>query len=1076
MRKLSGRSPKASRGGNARPFRSLGPCVLDPLLVPRVEQYQYNNGLDDLDDVVDYLRRNYKEYQRKQQGPFRRLVERAVQVILQRGNAEEHAGQQLQTVEDLLNAKQVASNPDECGEGSEGTLDKVENHNHHEVGEGTEFISPVEEDMDRGHDRDGLAIEGRAREGDYAREKKEVPIAAAKIEKAVVGDSCNRSNKADQDSPKTFALPQTKEEKQRVLDAELEEYNKQKQQSARKRSAQDAFNSTPEAPGGQRAVRKKAEHLSDSLKKSRKDSGPQHPAPAHAESPGEQAMQSAKAVPRKVTFRDLGGIEGILQIIRELIEYPLAHPELYKWLGVEPPRGVLLHGPPGCGKTMLAHAIAVETGESEAKIRGLFAEAKNLAPCIVFIDEIDAITPKRETAQREMERRIVAQLLTCIDDLNQPTTASEMDLDIVEHRHHGHVVIIGATNRPDSLDPALRRAGRFDREITLGIPDEDARARILEVLAKRLRLEGDFDFKLIARRTPGFVGADLAALTKEAAAIAVQRIFSSLDPAACSSAAPKRPPPLVLDAASPAGGPAAPPSLNLELSISSGQPSPAGQPSPTGGDMNGVETGQLGASSAGSPEEQAGDVGHVVNTSPQDEDADMHLAPMEEGKERMMDLNKEYTEPSERGGACMEVLESHAAATCNGIRGDHGAGQAGAAGKEGKLLHGEEPRADHTEVQGARDPNGHGGEEREESWRKRDEDRGGEAGEGAAEPKVPTEGGELWKRAFTRAELQMLHITMADFEVAVGKVQPSAKREGFTTIPDVTWDDVGSLGEVREELEFSISRPIKCPEEYQAMGLDLATGVLLYGPPGCGKTLVAKAIANDAGANFISIKGPELLNKYVGESERAVRQLFMRARSSAPCVLFFDELLTEMDGLESRKSVYLIAATNRPDMIDAALLRPGRLDKLLYVPLPDPAGRASILRTLVRKIPLAAGVDVAALGLSRQCDGFSGADLAALVREACIAALRERTRIPQTSVTCGLPRGPPVVNASHFSEAFIRVMPSVSPKDVKRYDELRQKLRRVRGHIPHSSSGLLPGAEPAADPDSSRFNTDATPA
>jgi len=590
--------------------------------------------------------------------------------------------------------------------------------------------------------------------------------------------------------------------------------------------------------------------------------------------------------PRSVRLSDLGGIEDSLVAIRELILCPLMHPELYAWLGVDPPRGVLLHGPPGCGKTTLAHAIAQEakvpffsiaateivsgmSGESEAKIRELFTMAAAHAPSIIFIDEIDAIVPKRESAQREMERRIVAQLLASMDELQ----SSVSNADAVDRlaRCRRHVTVIGATNRPDGMDAALRRAGRFDREIMLGIPDEAARERILRVQATKLRLSGDLDLREIAKKTPGYVGADLSALAKEAAASAVTRIFQKLN----------------------ASG-----------------------------------------------------------------DADM------------------------RDG----VIER----------------------KELKLATGR-----------------------------------------LADP-----------RALTETELEDLTITMDDFTLALTRVQPSAQREGFTTTPNVTWDDVGSLTEIREELKFSIAEPIAHPERFQAMGLNISTGVLLYGPPGCGKTLVAKATANEACANFISIKGPELLNKYVGESERAVRTLFQRARAASPCVLFFDEmdslaprrgsggdntsaervvnqLLTEMDGLEARNATFLIAATNRPDMIDPAMLRPGRLDKLLYVPLPPLDGRVAILKTLTRKTPIALDVKIEQIAMSASCDGFSGADLAALVREACVAALKSMTVAGSI----------PLVTSTHFDEAFTKVQPSVSKADHARYDELRRKLRRERGRV-----------------------------
>ncbi|OMJ20056.1 putative AAA domain-containing protein [Smittium culicis] len=549
---------------------------------------------------------------------------------------------------------------------------------------------------------------------------------------------------------------------------------------------------------------------------------------------------------------DLGGVESCIEDIVELIIMPIKHPEIYLHTGIQPPRGVLLWGPPGCGKSMMAKAIAGEanvplvsisapemvsgmSGESEKKIRDLFNEAKKLAPCILFIDEIDAITQKRENASKDMERRMVAQLLTCIDELNWDQTGNR------------HVSLLGATNQPDSLDPALRRAGRFDREIAMAVPNESARQKILAVLGSKLRLQGDVDYKKLAKITPGYVGADLMALTTAAGMSAVRRIFKLMY-------------------------------LNLNKLNS--------------------------------------DV--LTIADPCDSNTDFR-----------------------------SILR---ALSC--------------------------PSDDNTV-----DP----------------------------------------------INLDQLFITNADFLDAIGKVQPSAQREGFATVPGVTWDSVGALFEIREELRMAVILPIKNPELFQSVGISAPSGVLLWGPPGCGKTLLAKAVANECSTNFISVKGPELINKYVGESERALRTVFNRARASSPCIIFFDEfdaicprrndnnsesisrmvntLLTELDGVDSRNGVFVIGATNRPDIIDPAILRPGRLDKLLYVKLPTPIDRIEILRSATRNTPLASNpdvpnevVDLEKIGLSEQLNNFSGADIHNLVREASVCALRrslKRVPIPQ---------------------------------------------------------------------------------
>jgi ribosome biogenesis ATPase len=485
-------------------------------------------------------------------------------------------------------------------------------------------------------------------------------------------------------------------------------------------------------------------------------------------------------------YCDLGGMDQVLQQIRQLIEYPLVRPELYRHLGVDPPRGVLLRGPPGCGKSHLANAIAGQlglpyfkvsapelvsgmSGESEGRIRGLFSAASAAAPALIFLDELDAICPKRsgDGGGRGMEKRMVAQLLTSMD-----LVAPQFN------RGQAPVIILGATNRPDAMDAALRRAGRFDKEILLGVPDEEARLGILKTMTKEMRLSGDFDFKVLARKTPGYVGADVRSLTKEAAVIAINRIFRDV----------------------------------------------------------------------------LTDEGVVPNHP----------------KEAIQDESTNDTQ-DEAG-----IDDTTKEATTDG-----------------------------------------------------------------------TEQDMVAVTPLTNEQMEPLYVTMSDFLSAIPLVQPSSKREGFATVPDVSWDDIGALQSVRDELTLSVLEPIRNPETFHALGLSLPAGVMLYGPPGCGKTLLAKAIAHESGANFISVKGPELLDKYVGESERAVRVVFERARSSSPCVVFFDELdslcpkrgsdggggggvservvnqlLTEMDGLDSRRSVFVIAATNRPELIDPAMMRP----------------------------------------------------------------------------------------------------------------------------------------------------------
>ncbi|KAI9049912.1 hypothetical protein LZ554_006059 [Drepanopeziza brunnea f. sp. 'monogermtubi'] len=584
-----------------------------------------------------------------------------------------------------------------------------------------------------------------------------------------------------------------------------------------------------------------------------------------------------RSPPTDVSLDNLGGVEHVIKELNDLVGIPMLFAEGYIKSGIQPTRGVLLHGPPGCGKTMIANAFAAEievsfipisapslvagmSGESEKKIRDLFDEAKRMAPCLVFIDEIDVIMGKRESAQREMEKRIVAQMLTCMDDMALEKTGGKP------------VIILAATNRPDSLDPALRRAGRFNKEINLGVPNEEAREKILRALTKKLTVSDGFNYSQLAKLTPGFVGADLNDVVSVAGTEAMKRMNAVLTERSVTA--------MDIDTISPASDT---PSSLVELRA-------------------------------------------LV-----------------------------------------------------------------AASKAGKLL----PDGDFS-------------------------------------------------------------ITYEDFLTAITKVQPSAKREGFATIPDTTWAHVGALHEVREQLEMAIVDPIQNPGRFARVGITMPAGVLLWGPPGCGKTLLAKAVANESKANFISIKGPELLNKYVGESERAVRQVFERARSSVPCILFFDELdalvpkredslseasskvvntlLTELDGLGSRTGIYVIAATNRPDMIDPAMLRPGRLGLSVFVDLPTKEDRVEILKALyVKALDDSTVEEVDALkevAEDDRCTNYSGADLWNLQQAAGHAAIRREKHAGVVTENLRIAR-------EDWEVALGKVKPSV--KDAAKYRRLKER-------------------------------------
>ena len=547
-----------------------------------------------------------------------------------------------------------------------------------------------------------------------------------------------------------------------------------------------------------------------------------------------------EAVP-EVTYEDIGGLDGEIKNIREMIELPLKHPEIFERLGVEPPKGVLLHGPPGTGKTLIAKAVANEVnahfllingpevmskyyGQSEENLRRKFEEAEKNAPAIVFIDEIDAIASKREETRGEVERRVVAQLLALMDGL----------------KSRGKVVVIAATNVPNILDQALRRPGRFDRELEIGVPNKQGRLNVLKIHTRNMPLAKDVKIEEIAAVTHGFVGADLASLCKEAAMNVLRRLLP--------------------------------------------------------------------------------------------------------------DLKLDKDEPLPR-----ELLEK-------------------------------------------------------------------------------------------------LRVTKKDFKGALRLVRPSALREVMVEVPNVKWKDIGGMEDFKQELKEAVEWPLKNPDAFKRLGIKPPKGILLYGAPGTGKTMLAKAVANESEANFISVKGPEIFSKWVGESEKAVREVFKKARQTAPCIIFFDEIeslaprrganadshvaervvnmiLTEMDGLQDTPDIVVIGATNRPDILDTALLRPGRFDRIVHCPVPDKATRKEILKIHTKAMPLGKGVDLDKLAEATQ--GFVGADIEAVCREAAIVALREDMKSK-------------IVDEKHFDAALKKTGPSVTKEVEKLYADLQNQFRQAR--------------------------------
>ncbi|XP_034950714.1 nuclear valosin-containing protein-like isoform X2 [Chelonus insularis] len=899
----------------------------DSTIISRVQTYLCENEdkvYIDVNEMADSLQRKYRDYRQKKRGPFRALVRRAYDEITESFSKKSDSLSRQDDYDDEVEIESDTPVNDPLGKELLKMYTKSSERNGN---------SSDKELIDISSDDDSEKLEDIAPEK-IARSSHVSGGPSSKIPPKPSAHSCQQKYaKADVDITKL--TPNTP----KMLDAR----NKTILENSRKRPRE-----------------KSSEDFPTSKKK----------------------KESHKAIDVKVKFADVGGNKKVLEDVCRLLVH-IKHPEIFKQIGISPPRGFLLHGPPGCGKSLMAHAIAGElnvplikvaapeliggvSGESESRIRELFDKAVACAPCVLFLDEIDAMAPHRATAQREMERRMVAQLLSCLDELSFKENGEQ-------------VLVLGATNRPDAMDPALRRAGRFDREVCLGIPDKESRECILQVHTARLSLAKDIDLKKIAAMTPGFVGADLVALLREAAIAAVDRIFKK---------------------------------INNEKKLNNDD------------------------------KKISEPVAEII----------------ENEKEKESDVSEKATD--------REINEMDTTATEK-------------KDEEPSIVVSDEVSVEQTIISPVVQND-------DQSLPVTDENS----------TKVPESSEKLQnnfedldnllkllrdKNPLSPERLSDLHIENVDFDIAFRVVQPSSKREGFATVPDVTWEDIGSLQEIREELQMAILAPVKHSESFAAFGLTTPTGVLLCGPPGCGKTLLAKAIANEAEINFISVKGPELLNMYVGESEKAVRQCFIRARNSAPCVIFFDEfdalcpkrtegdnsstsrvvnqILTEMDGIEGRKGVYLMAATNRPDIIDPAVLRPGRFDKILYVGLPTPLDRVDILKALTKngtRPKLAADVDLEIIAKSDRCDGYSGADLASLIREAGIQALKE-SMINNSGLT--------EVYMRHIDTAFTKVRPSILDKDAKHYEKLRKlyTIEKLTEVTPMETPIDLPIDQPIID-------------
>lgn len=1034
------------------------PYFVDPAIVPRVKQYLEENKdkvYVDIDDMVSALRRKYAEYGKKKRMTFKCIVEKAFSVVLKNYSLND---------DELQNAMGSDSSSEMEVESDDDEVDLIEDTNNPSNDQIVNmYLQQQPQKPSRKHNNEGakelIDISSDDEEQVPAKRSKQAETCPIEPVLPVPQKSEPPKTTNGQATPKEVAV---------IRDITITAVPSATASPVIAPVAPPINTPlVPERPKRKRAV---ADGATDATNSAIGDTS-----------------RKRKEFPISrpcCSFKDVGGSTKVLQEVCKLLVH-LRHPEIFEQLGVSPPRGFLLHGPPGCGKSLLANAIAGElevpllkvaapeivagvSGESEERIRDLFDQAVTIAPCVLFIDEIDAITPNRNSAQREMERRIVAQLLTTLDELSEKEGGNQ-------------VLVVGATNRPDSLDPALRRAGRFDREVCMGIPDREARAHILRVVSGRLALaaevSSDAGINELASLTPGFVGADLASLTREAAMVAVNRVFSQLkkeqkesetaDPVHTnisetgdkieeqSKLLESNTQVDIVDKGHSESAQEAMDISEMEQIPTECLPEVAPELSETVTLVEGESETVSAAEATDDKENEAIKVDGPIVTEEQNGNVEIQMK--QDGNVAEENLNPSQTDAS----ASTVVNETPAADVCNETTKETSENvkchddievlELRVANAVDESAQPSQPLANENPSPPVNQP-----EKVEEQTLALSQKLQPLSMWSAELCELMT---WLHNSPLTEAQLSGLTITMSDFHEALHHVQPSSKREGFATVPDVTWEDVGSLANIRAELQLTVLAPVRYADQFSQLGLNAPSGVLLCGPPGCGKTLLAKAVANEAGINFISVKGPELLNMYVGESERAVRQVFQRARNSAPCVIFFDELdalcpkrsdsgdngvssrvvnqlLTEMDGVEGRSAVYLMAASNRPDIIDPAVLRPGRLDKIIYVGLPNAEDRTDILRALTKngtKPLLASDVSLSEIAGRAQLEGYSGADLAALVKEAGVQALREFIATGQT-----VQAGPLSVAMKHFNAAAAKIKPSVTGKALKHYEKLKE--------------------------------------